>query len=342
MILTTTHSIILGLDKVLGSLTLGGYDASRFEPSNISVPFASDDSRLLTVGLQTIRATNTLQGIIEPMPRGDFFLIDSSVPDLWLPQSACQIFEDAFGLMYDNTTDLYLVNDTIHTKLLQLNPTITLTVGSQPFDGPTVDVTLPYGAFDLQASSPIYPNATNYFPIRRGDNSSQFTLGRTFLQEAYIVVNYEQSNFSVNQAIFRSPNTEEIVTIHPKKNTFPDDHHHHHLNHGQIAGAVVGPSILILICLAFVLFWLRRRRDTKNDGFQETEASIPGELEDSKSNNDTLVEPSTIWIPELDSKAEVTRTPQELGSDPLTHHIRFQRRPRESMAMSELSSPSSP
>ena len=276
------------------------------------------------------------------MSRGNFFLIDSSVPDLWLPLAACQIFEDAFGLIYDNNTNLYLVNDTIHSKLVQLDPTITLTIGNQTFDGPTMDITLPYGAFDLQASSPIYPNTTNYFPIRRGDNSSQYTLGRTFLQEAYIIVNYEQSNFSVNQAVFRSPNPEDIVTIHPKNYTAPDNRHHQHLSPGEVAGAVVGPVVFLLICLTIIILLLRRRRNTKRQRFQETTTSTPPELEVLKSNNDGQLEPSMIWIPELDPKAEVIRTPQELSTNLSVQDSRSRHGPGNSTAVSELPSPGVP
>ena len=194
-----------GLNQVVRSLTLGGYDASRFTSSNISVPFAADDSRSLTVDVQSITASNTLQGGISPLSIGAFFLIDSSVPDLWLPMSSCQLFEEAFGLTYDPNTDLYLVNDTTHASLLQLNPTISIKLGVSKFDRPSVDINLPYGAFDLQASSPFHPNATNYFPLRRAANSTQYTLGRTFLQEAHLIVDYERSNFSVIKRSSSSP-----------------------------------------------------------------------------------------------------------------------------------------
>lgn len=105
--------------KVLGSLTLGGYDSSRFAPNNMSFPFGSDDSRPLIVGLQGIQATNTLHGVMSLLPVGNGILsfIDSTVPEIWLPESACTIFETAFGLQFDPTTNLYLVNDTPHTQL---------------------------------------------------------------------------------------------------------------------------------------------------------------------------------------------------------------------------------
>ncbi|KAL2051712.1 hypothetical protein ABVK25_008126 [Lepraria finkii] len=97
MITSLSFGYTAGLNQVVSSLTLGGYDASRFTLSNISVPFAADDSRILTVSVQSITASNTLQRIISPLPTGAFFLIDSSVPDLWLPMFSCQLFEEALG-----------------------------------------------------------------------------------------------------------------------------------------------------------------------------------------------------------------------------------------------------
>jgi hypothetical protein len=179
----TAGAYYRGPSGSLASLTLGGYDAARFTPSNLTISFPQSP-RSLSLGLQAIEVTNSLQGTMSLLPTGIFTLIDSTVPEIWLPIPACTIFETAFGLQYDPTTDRYLVNDTIHTQLQNLNPTLTFILGNETSHGETVTITLPYAAFDLQASWPIYSNATNYFPLRRAANNTQYTLGRTFLQEA--------------------------------------------------------------------------------------------------------------------------------------------------------------
>lgn len=179
----TAGAYYRGLSGSLASLTLGGYDASRFTPNNVNFKFPQS-SRELSVALQAIEVTNTLQGTMSLLPSGIFTLIDSTIPDIWLPTSACTIFEAAFGLQYDPTRDRYLVNNTMHTQLLNLNPTLTFILGNDTSYTETTKITLPYSAFDLQASWPIYPIATNYFPLRRAANNTQYTLGRAFLQEA--------------------------------------------------------------------------------------------------------------------------------------------------------------
>lgn len=198
-----------------GSLTLGGYDASRFTPNNLTFSFSADDSRPLTVGLQTIQATNTFRGIMSLLPFGVLTFIDSTVPEIWLPGPACELFEAAFGLQFDESTQRYLVNETVHANLTTMNPVLTFKLGNDIESSETLVIDLPYKAFDLQASWPIYNTSTYYFPLRRADNESQYTLGRTFLQESYVVADYERGNFSVSQAVFQENNPQNIVAIYP-------------------------------------------------------------------------------------------------------------------------------
>ena len=256
-----------------------------------------------------------------PLPQGAVFMIDSSVPDIWLPTSTCQLFEQAFGLIYDPRTDLYLVNDSVHNQLQQKEPTVTFKLGVLESEGPTVDITLPYGAFDLQASSPIYPNATNYFPLRRAANETQQTLGRAFLQEAYIIADYERSNFSVYQAVFKEPNPSQIVTIHSTSYTAANSSTtrgaHRRLDHGDIATVAIGVVAFLATIVAIATFMYRRK------GAHPQEASanpvIPAELVTPGMNDerDTL---GNQWYPELE---HVVHGPQELSGES-RHKIELQ------------------
>ena len=270
---------LLGLDGFPGSLTLGGFDESRFVPNNVSLNFDSNDSRSLTLAIQSITANNTLEGAVTPLSMGILALVDSTVPHIWLPASACIVFERAFGLSYDNTTDLYTVNDTVHERLRQLNPTVTLKIGDAVSGGEIVGIELPYGAFDLQASSPIYANATNYFPIRRAGNETQYTLGRTFLQEAYVIADYERMNFSVSQAVFTNASKSRIIAINPKNyttnTTIFSEKMHSSTSPGEVGGIVGG--LLAIAALVLFLGWLCLRRRRKQQR-QESHATPRAEL----------------------------------------------------------------
>lgn len=169
---------------MLGSLTLGGYDESRFTPNDLSFSFAPDNSRDLVLGIQSIVSTRP-NGTDKPLlTAGILAYVDSTVPEIWLPIEACQAFEEAFGLVYDEESKLYPVNDTLHDALIAQNASITFVLGQLQTGGKTINITLPYASFDLQATPPFVKKKTKYFPLQRAQNDTQYTLGRTFLQEA--------------------------------------------------------------------------------------------------------------------------------------------------------------
>jgi Eukaryotic aspartyl protease len=169
---------------VYSNLVFGGYDASRFEPNNMSFTFADDISRDLVVGIQSIKSTDSTSKTSTLMSDGILAFVDSTVPYLWLPTTVCNEFEKVFGLVWDPTTSLYLVNNTLHDSLLQINANITFTLGNSISGGETVDISLPYASFDLTAEYPLVTNTSQYFPLKRAADDGQYTLGRTFLQEA--------------------------------------------------------------------------------------------------------------------------------------------------------------
>ncbi|KAL8806912.1 MAG: hypothetical protein Q9182_001041 [Xanthomendoza sp. 2 TL-2023] len=283
-----------GLKKVLGSLTLGGYDASR-RPLNdtFTLTLNSDISRDLIVGLQSIEFSDAKTAGRQLLSKGIYTFIDSTVPHIWLPLDACRAFENAFGLTYDNATDLYLVNSTLHDTLKRQNASVSFIVGNSIDGGPSVNITFPYASFDLQVTSPIVAEPTRYFPLRRADNDTQYTLGRTFLQEAYLTVDYERSKFSVSQAKLpdgvpptlipiSSPNdsTTTTSTTSPAKNNNNEDSHR--LSRSALAGTVAGALIFFFLTVAattlFFYFSLRKRRRTRT---QQGPIKTPPETENS-------------------------------------------------------------
>jgi PKD repeat protein len=137
--------------------------------------------KYIPTGVSTITTPITLMS--EPIS----MYIDSTIPFIYLPTSICSKFESEFGLQWDASNEIYTVNNTQHTALQNMNPNITLTVANDA--GQDLDIILPYAAFDLTATFPVLSNLSNitdsvaYFPLKRADNDTQYTLGRVFLQE---------------------------------------------------------------------------------------------------------------------------------------------------------------
>ena len=174
------------LGPALASLTLGGYDPSRFIQNDATFSFNEIETRELTVNINNIFINANHGGAPTTSTRTISALIDSTVPYIYLPLDLCKMFEDTLGIEWDDEVEAYLVNDTLHGALQAQNSTVTFSLGDSS-QGQTVNISLPYLAFDLTASYPLGTNKSRYFPLMRATNQSQYTLGRTFLQEAYVI-----------------------------------------------------------------------------------------------------------------------------------------------------------
>lgn len=313
---------------VLGSLTLGGYSEGLFEPNDISFPFYFDQERDLTVGIQGITSqVGTANTSLLPSG-GILSFIDSTVTQIWLPEDACQVFETTFGLTYDNNTDLYMLNQTQHTKLVTQNPNITFTLGLTKQGGQTIDITFPYAAFDLNISYPTVENSTWYFPLRRAVNDTQYTLGRAFLQEAYLTVDYERNNFSVSQRNWDSTAQSHIVAITPPNSTtssIPGSSgtspasKNATKKSGIGTGAIVGIIVVAVALIAagiglFFFFRIRKRKAAEQEAMLATAAAMAAN--DENKDNDTM-SPQSIGVTELYSPP---KHPPELSGNYFEGH----------------------
>ena len=278
------------------SLTLGGYDASRSTLNNVSFSFATAPTRQLVVGLKSISYSDSNNKNSPLLQKGILTLVDSLTPQIWLPLDACQSFEKAFGIVYDEVSNLYLVNQTVHDRLAQQNASITFELSNNPNGGPSVQVTLPYASFDLEIGGPpLAKEASKYFPLRRAADENQYTLGRTFLQEAlviryrsiecklkftrYLVVNYETSEFTISQSLYSQSTPPHIIPILSTNSTTTDStstpapkqpqvsvstgHGSQSIGTGAIAGIVVGIVLIALVCGALVFYCRPSRRRRK-------------------------------------------------------------------------------
>ena len=238
------------LKKVLGSLTLGGYDQSRSTPNNMTFSFALDTDRDIVVGIQSITSTDQDGTQYDFLPTGIDAYVDSTVAQIWLPLEACRLFEEAFGLTYDAENQLYPVKNTLHKKLLAQNTSITFTLGNSDSGGQNLNITLPYHSFDLQVKPPFASNATRYFPLQRAANETQYTLGRTFLQEAYLTVDWERQNFSISQCSFHPDVFQHIPPVNGST-TAADKQEA--IDSGMVIGVTVGVAVAVVLS-----FWWSR------------------------------------------------------------------------------------
>ena len=260
-----------------GSLTLGGFDASRFNANaNLTLAGSSDPFRPFLLGIESITITDNREMLTEPI----ITALDSLTTQIWLPISACQAFEAAFDLVWNETYQLYLLSEDQHSALVARNASVIFTLSTGiPHSTDRLIITLPYGAFDLKASPPLAGNNTYfYFPLKRAANETQYTLGRVILQEIYILAAYDWKSITLYEAVYPESSVDpNIIAICPPNSTTCLDIStvkQHKLPVGAIAGIVIA-AVLILIGIC-VAVWFKCVRKPK------PEQSLPEDIGGSR------------------------------------------------------------
>lgn len=265
---------------VPNSLTLGGYDANRFVAHNTTFNLDPSENPTTFVNALYVSSSGTSNNWTTPVQLLSATdrvtaTIDSSTPYLWLPQSVCDSFAKTLGLTYNNSLGLYGFdgNASQHSVLQNANLEFTVSLSDTSAVTEIVNITLPYAAFDLQLSFPAIPNTTYgspdstkyYFPIKRASGSGEYTLGRSFLQEAYLITDYERNTYSVHQAVHTSDplgNTSIVSISRPANSTFSPPPSTQKSSSKIPTGAIVGIAIGVVVILALLIFasvFFRRR-----------------------------------------------------------------------------------
>jgi hypothetical protein len=277
---------VLGLKGVSASLTLGGYDANRFQPHDVSFTLGPAGPVVAVTEIKV--SANPISGFNFPTgwPDDSFSLlnpadaarytIDSSTPYLWLPESVCRQFERALGLIYDEDVQLYTFGNNLvqRQNLVNWNLTFNFVLADTETSPKSVSLSLPYAAFDLQLTYPfpgLKANESspprNYFPLRKAANESQYTIGRCFLQETFLLVDYERNRFSVYQAAFPTNTNLKLVNLPRERN--PENNTRaggagpppsNELGKGALAGIIVGAAGVLAAFIIAVLWVMHSRR----------------------------------------------------------------------------------
>jgi hypothetical protein len=289
-----------------GSLIIGGYDQGLYQDPGVEIQVTANKTRSLVAHVRSIVASNTLNGTLSAafdlpsLPMA----IDSGVSQLWLPPQVCENLAGALGLTFDNLTGLYLVNNTARTRLLELSPEFTFTVAANATSRETTNIVLPYAAFDLEVGQPVYNTSRRYFPIRQAPTNDLYVLGRAFLQEAYLIVDWERGNFTVSP--YKHQSTGQGVVAIPPLGDAEAGGGAARLSPGAVAGIVVGALSALAVTAIAVHVMCRRRKSVLQRASDRDGTSSPFP-EDKKgadaselSDTGTIVaEASSVAIHEL-------------------------------------------
>jgi hypothetical protein len=97
-------------------------------------------------------------------------------------------------------------------------------------------------------------------PLRKAANDAQITIGRAFLQETYLTVDYERNNFSVSQATFSLDaltNTNLVAITRPANSNYtgPFEPSSSTLPSGAKVGIGAGAAVLVVCLVAGLLYF---------------------------------------------------------------------------------------
>jgi hypothetical protein len=274
------------------SLVLGGYDSTRFDPTttleiNLRNNTSLTDTNQFTVNVtaitimfdRTISSDNNddnPQDVPVNVEAGMTVNIDPVTPQIWLPQSACDAFERAFRLQWDDNASLYFVNQSTHDWLLQTNQSVMFSLSSSRSNSVVQNYTLPYRTvFDLNITYPYVDSWSYYFPLKRGSRPNQYVLGRAFLQETHISVDYDGGYFNLSQA---TPGSDQknFVAITPK----PDvPNRSSRLAPGVYVGIGAGASIFVIAVGLLALSWTKKWWPFKKATSQKASKTYEGKAE---------------------------------------------------------------
>ena len=122
-------------------------------------------------------------------------LVDAASPYLSLPNSTCAsitrdlpvTYQAGYGLYFWNTTDPRYARITRSPSYLSF--TFRRTRSTASTDG-NLTINVPFQLLDLTLDAPLRSTPTSYFPCQPLLSGQQYTLGRAFLQAAFIGVNW--------------------------------------------------------------------------------------------------------------------------------------------------------
>ncbi|KAI0391059.1 acid protease [Xylariaceae sp. FL0594] len=317
----TPGAYYAGTRGVPMSLTLGGYDENRFEPHDVQFSLNATTRqphalvRAITASVsdpqQAPSAWPTSSRALLSFNESVTALIDSSTPYLWLPPDICDRFVSALNLTWNETFGLYLFSDLDNLQRYRAAPDLsfTFTLSSSdytdnlgtPLDLPgVVNITVSSNAFiqtlryPFGGLIPYGSAAVPYFPLKRAEDGGQAIIGRSFLQEAYIITNYEKSRFSLHKARFPADplmdtSIQTIAASPSNPYPGPPEEESSYMAKSEIAGAVVGSLVGIIIIMTALV--LARRR------YRSEEAAHGSENESEEDKRYSAAEPDSPISP---------------------------------------------
>jgi hypothetical protein len=188
------------------SIYLGGYDQSRVL-GNVTVQPRGVDSfpiDLLDIGIETAIGSSPFpfasrSGLLaqgnSSIGKSMQVIVEPTSPFLYLPKSTCDAITQLLPVNYDSSLGLYLWDTTspIYDTILYSPAYLSFTFRLNASLTESMSIKVPFVLLNLTLTAPLVDTPTAYFPCTPydyGKSTNLPTLGRAFLQAAFIGANW--------------------------------------------------------------------------------------------------------------------------------------------------------
>ncbi|KAI2609493.1 acid protease [Hypoxylon fragiforme] len=193
-----------------GSFYFGGYDQNRIVGDILT--YSGDYTNFITlrdIGIKVIDGSSpwvfdSLGGLLGSdnlanSPGGLKVAVDGCSPYLTLPKSTCDAIANNLPVTYNNDLGLYFwnTNDPKYTQVVN-SASVLEFVFLAGSNMKNVSISVPFRHLNLTLTAPLVDTSTQYFPCYTG--SSTLTLGRAFLQDAFVGANWGTQSWWLAQA----------------------------------------------------------------------------------------------------------------------------------------------
>ncbi|KAI0882932.1 acid protease [Annulohypoxylon maeteangense] len=197
--------------KMPGSFYFGGYDQNRIVGDVLS--YQDDYTKDITLKDITIKVVDgsspwqfeSLGGLLSSgnssiTSGGLQVSVDGCSPYLSLPKSTCDAIAKNLPVTYNEGLGLYYwnTNEPKYTQIVN-SASVLEFVFIADSNTKNVSISVPFRHLNLTLTAPLVDQPTQYFPCYTG-HSKGYTLGRAFLQDAFVGANWGTKSWWLAQA----------------------------------------------------------------------------------------------------------------------------------------------
>ncbi|KAI1136833.1 acid protease [Hypoxylon sp. FL0543] len=194
-----------------GSFYFGGYDQNRVVGDILT--YQDDYTKAITLKDVSIKVVDgsspwgfeSLGGLLasgnSSITSGGLQVkVDGCSPYLTLPKSTCDAVAENLPVTYNEGLGLYYwnTNDPKYTQIVSSASALEFVfIGGS--NTQNISISVPFRHLNLTLTAPLVDEPTQYFPCYTGPSSS-YTLGRAFLQDAFVGANWNAKSWWLAQA----------------------------------------------------------------------------------------------------------------------------------------------